>query len=88
MGAQIKENMLKMDLPPVFQGHRTGQDSSALNSVFRGMAKSNFREHPIVRGRWQRWSKKFRRMMRGGMEWRIVGSKSVGHVNTSTVLKH
>jgi hypothetical protein len=27
-------------------------------------------------------------MMLGGMEWRIVGSKSVVHVNTSTVLKH
>ncbi len=40
------------------------------------MAKSNFCGHPIVRGRWQWWSKKFRRMMRGGMEWRIVGSKS------------
>jgi hypothetical protein len=38
---------------PVFQGHRTGQDSSALNSVFRGMAKSNFCEHPIERGRRQ-----------------------------------
>jgi hypothetical protein len=52
------------------------------------MAKSNFRGHPIVRGRRQWWSKKFRRMKRGGMEWRIVGSKSVVHVNTSTVLKH
>jgi hypothetical protein len=86
-GSSNERKYVKNGSYPVFQGHRTGQDSSALNSVFRGMAKSNFRGHPIVRGRWQWWSKKFRRMMRGGMEWRIVGSTSVVHVNTSTVLK-